>query len=576
MTRKKPTAFIFCLSICLAVTMLSPCDVQAATKTPAKPIITSAKATDNTVRLTWKKAKNAKSYKVFVQKGKDGWKYWKKVKATSKNKKKYSDTLKYKLKKSGKKYKVYKKKNPYKLVKTTKARKYTYKGKYSTTYRFVLQAVNGKKAGAYSAAKKATTKAKPTPQPADPTTTTDPTTPSPTVPAPGKVSNLKAEFKVVDGTNWIYVTWNAASDATSYDVYRKKGTGASATSYPSTPNAKDKTECKYSLKDASNNQVYFFKVVAKNSAGTGAPVEVSITTPAAPETPTTPTTGPYSTNRTTAWNQYLEEMFGYYKKELKNNQGVEINSTNKADEFKKLQAIIQVMHDYVGYSEHGTTDFSHFPTGCDNWMFYSTNVGADLSGDYYNGENYVSTIKFYGACDDVAETQEYLAEKAGLDIYKLVNKRNHVYTMICANNIWYNADPAKYMVAGSGLNSINPMYDPSSFGEADCDIGHRLSTGTTFNITDKFKLSKVFYKSSESISDAGGLRFINNSGDIGINPANATYTSSDESILSFDDTNGTCTFHQTGMVYVTITYQNLIASGQPKSITTTISVKVTN
>ena len=141
--------------------MLSPCDVQAATKTPAKPIITSAKATDNTVRLTWKKAKNAKKYKVFVQTGKDGWKYWKSVKATKKNKKKYSNTLKYKLKKSGKKYKVYVKKHPYRAVKTTTARSYKYKGKYDTVYRFVVQAVNGKKLSRYSAPKAVRTVWKP-------------------------------------------------------------------------------------------------------------------------------------------------------------------------------------------------------------------------------------------------------------------------------------------------------------------------------------------------------------------------------------------------------------------------------
>ena len=97
----------------------------------------------------------------------------------------------------------------------------------------IVRAVNGKKAGAYSAAKAAKTGAKPKP-PAD-TSQPDPgNSGTPTVPVPGKVSNLKAEFKVVDGTNMIYVTWSAASNATSYDVYRKKGTGASATNYPST------------------------------------------------------------------------------------------------------------------------------------------------------------------------------------------------------------------------------------------------------------------------------------------------------------------------------------------------------
>ena len=138
------------LSIMVAFTFM-PVFTQsayAAEKTPAKVKIKSATANANHVTVKWGKAKNAKKYKVFVQTGTDGWKYWKSVKVTKKNKKKYSDKLKYKLKKSGKKYKVYKKKNPYRLVKTTTARKYTYTGKYSTTYRFVLQAVNGKKMGA--------------------------------------------------------------------------------------------------------------------------------------------------------------------------------------------------------------------------------------------------------------------------------------------------------------------------------------------------------------------------------------------------------------------------------------------
>ena len=571
------------LSIMVAFTFM-PVFTQsayAATKTPAKVTIKSVTASANHVTVQWGKAKNAKKYKVFVQTGADGWKYWKSVKATKKNKTKYSDKLKYKLKKSGKKYKIYKKKNPYKLVKTTTARKYTYTGKYSTTYRFVLQAVNGKKKGAYSAAKKATTKAKPTPQPADPTTTTDPTTPPPTV-APGKVSNLKAEFKVVDGTNMIYVTWSAASNATSYDVYRKKGTGASATNYPSTPNA-TKTECKYSLKDASNSQVYFFKVIAKNKNGVaGQPVEVSITTPAAPETPTTPTTGPYSSNSSTAWNQYLAEMLGYYKDEL-TKRGVSINSTNKADEFKKLQAIIQVMHDYVGYSERITSDYSNFPTGRVNWQYNDTTAaieGTNTSGNYYNGKDYISTIKFYGSCDTIADTQEYLAQKAGLDVYLLGYRAyGHKYAMICANNVWYNADPGWYMAPGpKGLGYNSPISDPSSFkeikgvalslskyGTSPCPVQNVFTFGNT-----------VFYGSSKSVDNSGGLSFLNDSGGIGIGPEDATYASSDESILSFDNTNGTCTFHNTGMVYVTIIYQNVKPGGQIPTVTTTITIKVTN
>ena len=158
---RRPISIIISIMIVFAFMPILGQDAYAAAKKPGTPKITSAQVNANTVSLQWSKAKNAKKYKVFVQTGADGWKYWKSVKATKQNKKKYSDKLKYKLKKSGKKYKVYKKKNPYKLVKTTTARKYSYKGKYSTTYRFVVRAVNGKKAGNYSAAKAVKTGAKP-------------------------------------------------------------------------------------------------------------------------------------------------------------------------------------------------------------------------------------------------------------------------------------------------------------------------------------------------------------------------------------------------------------------------------
>ena len=193
--RRKPLILYVCLS--LAFVMLFPGTVQAATKTPGKPVISSAKVSGSSVQLTWKKAKNAKTYKVFVQTGADGWKYWKTVKANNKNKKKYSDTLKYKLKKSGKKYKVYKKKNPYKAVKTVKAQKYTYSGKYGATYRFVLQAVNGKKTGKYSAVKTVKIPAKP--QNSEEQTPSEPGAddPAPGDPDPGDppVTNCTVTFK---------------------------------------------------------------------------------------------------------------------------------------------------------------------------------------------------------------------------------------------------------------------------------------------------------------------------------------------------------------------------------------------
>ena len=96
--------------------------------------------------------------------------------------------------------------------------------------------------------------------------------------APGKVSNLKAEFKVVSDKNTIYVTWSAASNAASYDVYMKKGTGATATSYALRKNV---TKCEYSISGVTNGKLYTFKVIAKNKNGDeGEPVEASCTVPA--------------------------------------------------------------------------------------------------------------------------------------------------------------------------------------------------------------------------------------------------------------------------------------------------------
>ena len=549
-------------------------DAYAATVRPGEVTINKVSVDGSAVMLKWSKAKNAKKYRVFVQTGADGWKYWKSVRVTKKNKKKYSDRLKYKLKKSGKKYKVYKKENPYRLVKITTARKYTYTGEYSTVYRFAIQAMNGKEAGKYSAAKSVKTKAKAkapeTPQPSqqtdptkptDPTTATDPTTPSPTV-IPGKVSNLKATHSVVSGDCKITLTWTAASDATSYDVYRQKNGG-------SWQGPKNKTECKYVLGSVTEGATYKFKVVAKNDNGEGEPVEI---------TTTVPTKDPSGSSSVTTWDKYLNKMLGYYKQELQTNYGVDINSTNKADEFKKLHAIMAVMQKYVGYSERLD---SSSPTGYTNWFYNDNNAacnGTDTSGAYYNGKDYIPTIEFYAACDAIAETQEYLAHQAGLDAYRLGKRgTSHMYVIICANNMWYNADPAFYMAPGvNGLEyGYNiTLHDVSKFKEYK-GISFSLSKGTSPRpVENVFKLGTVFCGSSASVDSTGGLSFINGSGGIGIGPEDATYTSSDESILSFDNNNGTCTIHKTGTVYVTITYQNVKPGGQVPSITTTIAVQV--
>ena len=162
------------LAVGISLTLAAPDTAAAASKKPGKTKITSCKVQDNTVTLKWKKAKNAKSYRVFVQTGGDKWKYWKKVKKTSANKKKYSNKLKYKLKASGKKYKVYKQKHPFKVAAkkvSKKKRTYTFNGQYGTTYRFAVYAVNGKKLSKVSNIKKAVIPAQ---ESTDPTRETDP------------------------------------------------------------------------------------------------------------------------------------------------------------------------------------------------------------------------------------------------------------------------------------------------------------------------------------------------------------------------------------------------------------------
>ena len=547
------------LSIMVAFTFM-PVFTQsayAAVKTPTKVKIKSATANANHVTVQWSKAKNAKKYKVFVQIGADGWKYWKSVKVTKKNKKKYSDKLKYKLKKSGKKYKVYKKKNPYRLVKTTTARKYTYTGKYSTTYRFVLQAVNGKKAGAYSAAKKAITKAKPTPTPQP----TDPTTPA-TQEVPGKVTNLKATYFTESGKRKVKLTWTAASDATSYNVRRQKNGG-------SWSDPKNCSTCSYTLAGVTTGTVYKFEVTAKNDVGIGDPVSITTTVPAdTTSTTPTPTAGTYSSNPSTAWNQYLGKMLEYYNQEL-DKKGLTLSSPN---EFQKLQAIMQVMHDRIGYSEKGTDDVSNFPTGYTNWYYndiIAAQNGTDRSGQYYNGKDYCSTIEFYGACDAIMNTECYLAEKAGL---KAITVRTqvgtHYYTIIQANNIWYNADPGIYMYpACNGFNYGTGAFDPSSyFQEATTNVSINFSGEESAKSSKALSLARVF-KASDALNN--GTLYLRNKGCV-ISAENATYVSSDESVIEFDNTTGMCTLHKAGTAYITITYTNCNSSSSCPTYTTVI------
>ena len=128
----------------------------STSKTPDRPVISTTKVSSNKITVKWGKVKSAKKYKVYVAKGANAikWKYVKSVKKTKANKAKYDAKINFKVKASGKKYKVYKRVSTFKLVKTTTKRYFTYKGKYNTTYRFAIKAVNGKLNSKYSKIRK--------------------------------------------------------------------------------------------------------------------------------------------------------------------------------------------------------------------------------------------------------------------------------------------------------------------------------------------------------------------------------------------------------------------------------------
>lgn len=185
----------------MAVTMILPVssmDTYAASKakTPKAPTKVSMSVADQNMTLKWNKGKNAKSYQVAVRTSGKGWKYMKKVKKTSANKKKYTKKMKYKVAKSGKKYKVYKYQTIYRyktVKKSTKAKSYTYKApKAGAYYTLAVRSLNGKKKSSWKAK---TGKS-----------------------LVGTVKNLNGSFE--PKTMKLTLTWNKASGATKYEVYR--------------------------------------------------------------------------------------------------------------------------------------------------------------------------------------------------------------------------------------------------------------------------------------------------------------------------------------------------------------------
>lgn len=89
---------------------------NAASK-PATPTNVKGKGAYESVNISWKKAKNAKTYTIRRYTGK-AWKYKGTVKKTSTNKKKYTKKNVYKVIASGKNYKVYRYISTYKVMKS--------------------------------------------------------------------------------------------------------------------------------------------------------------------------------------------------------------------------------------------------------------------------------------------------------------------------------------------------------------------------------------------------------------------------------------------------------------------------
>ena len=128
---RKISVMLMALAIMIAYSAAPMNQSYAASKKPAKVKISSVKAvSSSSVKVTWKKASNAKKYEVYVSaKAKKGFK---KAATVSKSTKSYTVT------------------------------KYNKKAlKAGTKYYFKVRAVNGKKKGAFSKVKAVKTKAKP-------------------------------------------------------------------------------------------------------------------------------------------------------------------------------------------------------------------------------------------------------------------------------------------------------------------------------------------------------------------------------------------------------------------------------
>lgn len=237
MKRKAKSVLTVLLAALMIMTMLPTTAFAASSKkTPAKVNVTKVTASTNAVTLKWKKAKNATSYRIYYKQTSS--KKWISVANVSSSKTSYTH-------KSSKKYPL------------VGGKKYNYR----------VRAYNksSKKWGSYSATKTVTI---------------------PAVPSTVKMAKVERI-----ANNKVNISWNKASNATSYRIYYKKSGASKWTTLADVSSSKTSythtSSKKYPLVSGSK---YFYTVRAynKNSKKWGGynPKGISVTIPKKDSTPT--------------------------------------------------------------------------------------------------------------------------------------------------------------------------------------------------------------------------------------------------------------------------------------------------
>lgn len=237
MKRKAKSVLTVLLAALMIMTMLPTTAFAASSKkTPAKVNVTNVTASTNAVTVSWKKAKNASSYRIYYKQSAS--KKWIAVANVSSSKTSYTH-------KNSKKYPL------------VGGKKYNYR----------VRAYNksSKKWGSYSATKTVTI---------------------PAVPSTVKMTKVERI-----ANNKVNISWNKASNATSYRVYYKKSGASKWTAIANVSSSKTSythtSSKKYPLVSGSK---YFYTVRAynKNSKKWGGynTKGISVTIPKKDSTPT--------------------------------------------------------------------------------------------------------------------------------------------------------------------------------------------------------------------------------------------------------------------------------------------------